>query len=304
MKGLDELYTFKMVVDCGGISPASRRLNLPKSTLARRLNDLEARLGVPLFHRGPRRFVLTNFGRECYAQCGRVVRETDKVFEMADRAAQNPAGFLHVICPPLLGAIIIEQLAAEFAEAAPKVRLHLEETALILDPRVASADLVIYGAFEPLPDLDVIARRVASTPYILVAHPAVLQGRDVLRDPQELKDLDCIGFGHKSTPWAWRFRRGKENRLVEFQPRFSTTQLSAVIKAARQGVGVASVPSTTCQEDIRSGRLVHVLSEWNPPAATIYAIYPSRRALTMAAERFLSLIEERLPQLMNDIGAA
>lgn len=299
MKRLDDLYTFKMVVDCGGISPASRRLNLPKSTLARRLNELEKRLGVPLFHRGPRQFVLTNFGRECYLQCSRVVRETDKVFEMADRAAQTPSGFLHVICPPLLGTLIIEQLAAEFVEAAPKVRLHLEETAWVLDPRLVSADLVIHGAFEPLPDLDVIARRVVSSPYLLVAHPSVLKGRSALQDPQELTNFDCIGFGPKSTPWAWRLRRGKETCLVEFEPRFSTTQLSALIKAAGQGVGIASVPSAMCQDEIRSGQFVHVLSEWSPPAANIYAVYPSRRALTMAAERFLNLIEKRLPQMLE-----
>jgi DNA-binding transcriptional LysR family regulator len=299
MKGLDELYAFKMVVDSGGISAASRRLDLPKSTLARRLNDLEKRLGVPLFHRGPRQFVLTNFGRECYAQCSRIVRETDKVFEMADRAAQTPSGFLHVICPPLLGSLIIEQLAAEFAEAAPRVRLHLEETAWLLDPRLVSADLLIHGAFEPLPDLDVIARRVVTSQYMLVAHPRILEGRSAPRHPQELAEFDCIGFGPKSAYWAWRLRRGKETCLVDFEPRFSTAQLTAVITAARQGIGIASVPSAMCREDICTGQLVPVLSDWHPPAANIYAVYPSRRALTMAAERFLKLIEVRLPQLLS-----
>ncbi|BCH22684.1 LysR family transcriptional regulator [Mesorhizobium sp. L-8-10] len=299
MKGLDELYTFKMVVDCGGISPASRRLNLPKSTLARRLNDLEKRLGVPLFHRGPRQFVLTSFGRECYGQCSRVVRETDRVFEMADRVARMPAGFLHVVCPPLLGTLIVEQLAAEFVDAAPKVRLHLEETAWLLDPRLVSADLVIHAAFEPLPDLDVIARRVASTPYVLVAHPSVLAGRNAPAEPDDLAEFDCIGFGPKSTAWGWRLRKGKETSRVEFEPRFSTTQLTALMTAVGRGIGIASVPITLCEQDIRSGELVHVLSEWNPSPADIYAVYPSRRALTVAAEQFLRLIEDRLPRLLG-----
>ncbi len=299
MKGLDELYAFKTVVDCGGISAAARRLGTPKSTLARRMNDLEARLGVQLFHRGPRRFVLTNFGRECYAQCARLTREADKVFAMADRTAAMPAGALHVICPPLLGAMVIERLAAEFAITAPRVRLHLEETAAILDPRLVSADLVIYGTFEPLPDLDLIARRIFSSPYVLAAHPRLFENSAPPSAPEELRDLDALGFGPKSTRWFWRLRRGRDSMVANYEPRFTTTQLSAIVEAARQGLGIASLPLAMIEEDLRDGRLVRVLEDWEPTAATVYAIYPSRRTLTMAAERFLDLIVERLPVVVS-----
>lgn len=299
MKSVDELYVFKMVVDCGGISKASRRLNVSKSTLARRLVDLETNLGVPLFHRGPREFVLTSFGRECYRQCVKVVRETDRVFEMADRAANTPAGFLHVVCPPLLGAVIVDELAAEFANAAPKVRLHLEETAWLLDPRLVSADLVIYVTFEPLPDIDLVARRVASVPYVLVARPSVLQNQPAPASPADLVNFDAIGFGTKSTQWAWELGREKETYRVEFAPRFSTTQLTALMTAVRQGIGVAAVPATLCEQDIQSGDLVEVLRPWVPRSAEIFAVYPSRRTLSVAAQQFLELINERLPSLIG-----
>ncbi|MGO4831646.1 LysR substrate-binding domain-containing protein, partial [Rhizobiaceae sp. 2RAB30] len=127
----------------------------------------------------------------------------------------------------------------------------------------------------------------------------VLAGRSAPAKPDDLADLDCVGFGPKSTPWAWRLRKGKETCRVEFEPRFSTTQLTALMTAVGRGVGIASVPVTLCEQDVRSGRLVHVLSEWNPSPADIYAVYPSRRTLTMAAEQFLRLIEERLPRLLD-----
>jgi len=65
MHGLDEMYLFRSVVDCGGLSAAGRRLGIAKSTVARRIADMEIRLGLPLFHRGTNRFALTNFGAEC-----------------------------------------------------------------------------------------------------------------------------------------------------------------------------------------------------------------------------------------------
>lgn len=298
MKGLDALYLFKTLVDCGGISAASRRLNLPKSTLARRLNELEERLGLPLVHRGPR-LALTNFGRECYSQCARIVRETDKVFEMADRAMQSPSGSLHIVCPPLLGSQMIEQLSADFSEIAPKVRLHLEETAWLLDPRHVSADLLIYASAEPLPDLDVIARRIVSAPFTLVAHPDQLSQRNAPANPKELANFDCIGFGPKAAKWAWLLRKGKESYSYEFEPRFSTSQLSAVATAVRRGLGIAALPQGLCRDDLSSGRLVSILSDWTPKPANIYVVYPSRRALSVAAEMFLKLVEDRIPKLLS-----
>lgn len=300
MKGLDELYTFKMLVDCGGISAASRKMSLPKSTLARRLEALEKRLGVPLILRGSNRFMLTNFGRECYAQCSRVVRETDKVFDMANRAAQTPSGFLHVVCPPMLGSYIIEKLAAEFVARAPRVKLHLEETAWLLDPRSVSADLLIYATTGPLPDLDVVARRIFTSPYKLVADPSNFVERAAPQHPRDLSGFDCIGFGPKSGNWSWSLRKGKETAVVDFSPRFSTNQLSAVITAVRQGIGIAGLPAGICDEETRQGRLVPVLGEWSPQPANIYAVYPHRRTLTMAAEHFLELVEERLPELLAE----
>jgi DNA-binding transcriptional LysR family regulator len=299
MRGLDDMYVFKTVVDHGGLSAAGRHLHVPKSTLARRIVELEGRLRAPLFHRGARRFVLTTFGRECYEQCSKVVAEADKVFAMADRIRDVPAGSLHVICPPLLGEVLIEQLAAEFAIAAPEVRLHLEATTSVYDPRSVSADLVIYAAFEKLPDADVVARKIFTSEFALVAHPRALAGAPPIVTPEALKHFDCLGLGPKSSEWIWRLKHGRETRMVPFQPRFSTTQLSALRQAARQGLGIAALPLLLCAEDIEHGRLVRVLEGWEPPPVTIFAIYPSGRALTTAARRFLDLMIKRLPHISH-----
>ncbi|MEN2978557.1 LysR family transcriptional regulator [Tistrella bauzanensis] len=256
------------------------------------------RLGVPLFHRDARRFVLTSFGRDCYAQCARAVHETNKLFEMAERAGAAPSGTLHVICPPLLGTLMIERLVAEFAVKAPRVRLHLEETAAIVDPRQVSADLVIYGAFSPLPDLDVVARRILVSPYTLAAHPDVMAAAGPVTDPGDLARLDCLGFGPVARKWRWTLQRGAETRVVDFEPRFSTTHLSALIEAVRQGIGVAPVPTGPCVEDFRSGRLVRLLPDWQPPSASIYAIFPDRRSLSTAAAHFLDMIITRVPEIL------
>ncbi len=301
MKTYDELRAFKAVVDSNGISAAARALNLPKSTLARRITDLEARLGVPLFIRDTRHFVLTSFGRDCYVQCVRAVQETEKLFDMADRAGAAAVGSLHVICPPLLGTVLIERLATEFAAAAPRVQLHLEETAWIIDPRQATADMVIYAAFEPLPDLDVVARRISQSPYTLAASPELVERLGPIKTPEDLFAADSLGLGPKTRKWVWHLNRGDESRVVALEPRFTTTHLSALLAATRQGIGVASVPVFICRQDFASGRLVRVLEDWHPAPVSIYAIFPNRRSLSTAASHFLEMLMRHVPEILNRV---
>jgi len=301
MRGLDDMYVFKMVVDHGGLSPAGRQMGVAKSTLARRLADLERRLGAPLFHRGPRQFVLTSFGQECYRQCARVAAEADRLLALAERLQAVPTGSLHVIAPPYLSEIAVEGLATEFALAHPHVRLHFEASALIFDPRFVSADLVIYPAFEALPDADIVARKLITSPFALMASPD-LPGLDTLADPSGLAAMPCLGFGRKTTEWLWRLRRGRETSVVRFEPRFSTYHLSALLQAARQGLGIAALPLDLCAEELRRGRLVRVLEDWLPPPVNIFAVYPGGRTLTTAARSFLDMLVQRLPGADFDVS--
>lgn len=302
MKGLDDLYLFHQVVECGGIAAAARAQGLPKSTLARRIAMLEDRLGTPLFHRGPRRLVLTNFGRECHAQCVKLAQEAERIFAMAERVSEALCGSLHVVCPPQLGQLVLEAIAMDFLADAPGVRLHLEETNTILDPRRISADFVFHASFEPLSNVDVVARRVLHSPYALVAASAYVEGRPPVKHPQDLRAWDGIGLGSKGHAWSWRLSRGRERVVVPFTPRVSTSELSAALAAVRRGLGLAALPLPLCEADLRAGRLLHVLPQWAPSPVNVYALYPSGRTLTMAARQFLSLVERELPRRLQHAG--
>ncbi|MCK9512296.1 MAG: LysR family transcriptional regulator [Pigmentiphaga sp.] len=297
MKGLDDLFLFQQVVEHGGLSAAARALGLPKSTLARRLKALEVQLRSPLFHRSPRRFVLTNFGRECYQQAIRVSREAEKIFQMADRMADTPSGSLHVAWPPMLGELALERIALDFMAAAPNVTLHIEESNEILDPRSIAADFVIHASRVSLANADVVARKILSDPFMLVAAPHLLATHGQPLDVHDLQALPGVGFGNKASSWRWSLRRGTERVAIPFKPRITTTQLSALLSAARRGLGVAEVPSALCADDIAAGTLLRVLPEWHSTPVDIYAIYPSGRTLTRAARSFLETIERRLPML-------
>lgn len=293
MNGLDDMYLFKHVVEAGSISAAARRFHFAKSTLARRITALEDRLGMPLFHRNARGFQLTNFGQACYEKCRTIADQADDIIAMSERMRQSPSGFLHVVCPPLLGSLIVEKFAAEFAVKAPDVHLHLEETTGIYDPRSVQADLVLYPSFQHLPDSTLIARQIFTSQNILVASTDKIDGAKVTH-PEALNNLNCLGLGPRGSDWFWLLTRDKQSIKFRYEPTFTTTQPTALLQAVRCGLGVARLPELLCREDLSSGRLIQLLPQWKPEPITIYAIFPSRKTMTVAARHFLDLLIERL----------
>ncbi|WP_428241409.1 LysR substrate-binding domain-containing protein [Gynuella sp.] len=295
MNSLDNLHLFKHVVESGGLSAASRRLGIAKSTLARRISELEKQLGMQLYHRHVRRFRLTNFGNDCYQQCLKITAETEQIFALAERVRNQPAGELHIISPPIFSAAIVNTLAVEFAARVPEVRLHLEVTMDEVDPRKTQADLIIFPSFIPLPDSSVIARKLMDIEYTLVASPSLLTEK-TLQEPSDLKAVRCVGLGNRKNHWLWRLSNGIKVAEHHFVPVFTTTTPIALLEAARQGLGVASLPSSLCTNDIANGQLVKILEQWIPQPGQLFAIYPSSNSLTVAARQFLDLLIERLSE--------
>ncbi|NYT67769.1 LysR family transcriptional regulator [Pusillimonas noertemannii] len=297
MQNLDDIHLFRLVNEHGSFSAAGRKLNIAKSTLARRVRALEERLGGPLFHRTGRRFVLTNFGADCLAQCERIIQETEQLFLLADRARNAPSGFLHIVCPPMLGEEVLDQLASQFAAQSPEVVLHIDTSTETLDPRHVTADLIIYPTFDVLPDTDIVARKLVEVPYLLVASPSLFKAGRMPATPDELARLPCLGLGNKTARWSWKLKRGGQIRRIPFKPRLSSSQLATLRHAALSGLGVAALPLPACRADLESGRLVRVLEGWQPPPVQLYALYPSSRALTKAARLFLKMIEAKFMHL-------
>lgn len=269
------------------------RLGVQKSTVARRLAGLEKALGLPLFHRTGQGLVLTRFGSEVYARSQGLVREAGKVMDFAAERREHISGDLHIVYPPFLGELLIERLAADFALAEPDVRLKLEATSALVDPRTIAADLVLHFRFDRLPNADFIARRIFQSPYVLVAAPRLV-GRAPLSSPDDLDRFPKIGFGLGPQSWVWNLSHREGARSYDFTPVLASTQISALAIAARRGVGIAALPHAIIRHDIAEGRLLSVLPDWQPEPVTLFALYPSGRTLSTAARRFIQRLSDRL----------
>jgi len=166
-----------------------------------------------------------------------------------------------------------------------KIDLNVSDTAVnLVEARI---DLAIRISSEPDPML--IARPLARCDSILVASPGYLAASNTLKEPAELTQHMCLSYANFGKS-VWRFTRGDETTQVGVSSRFSANEATVLLHAALAGGGIALQPAYLAKPYIDSGALQIVLPDWQVPAMTIYALYPSRRHLSPAVRALLDFL--------------
>jgi DNA-binding transcriptional LysR family regulator len=295
MATVDELLLLAEVVEAGGFRPAEERTGLTKSRLSRRIAALEQRLNVGLLVRNSRRFEVTDVGQRLYEQALLIRAATRTALTIAGDSSAAPSGVLRIACPFALSQAVVGRLAIAFAQAHPRVRLCLSTTKGTVEALSEHYDLVIHPSTGPLPDSDVVARLLRSQPYVLVAAPALAAGRETLQGPAAIEGLPAIGWNASDATASWRlFGPAGAEAEVRLPVSFAADTLVTVREAALAGLGVARLPEATCRDDLREGRLCLLAPGWGPAPMALYALYPSRRQLSLAGQAFVGALQQAL----------
>lgn len=200
---LDELRSFLTVVDEGSLARAASVLLVSRTTIRRRIEALEARVGRPLFGRTHAGVVLTDAG-ELLAARGRLfLREAELLAEALRDARREPSGVMRIAVPPGLPPFLLQPVIASSRARYPRLHIHLTVTEQPLRALLDTVDLaVVFGevpADGPWGVLPVVPLRewlVASEAYLarhgeprtlddLAAHE-ILVWRPPDRDPRDL----------------------------------------------------------------------------------------------------------------------
>ncbi len=295
MERLDDLYFFARVVEAGGFAAAERATGIPKSRLSRRVAALEARLQTQLLHRGARRFVITPTGEEVFRRAQAMIAEAEAAEALVREAAAEPSGLVRVNTSVLFGERVLATLLAEFCDRYPKVTIAMGLTDRFVDVVEERIDLAIRFAGGTLENADVVARRIGTSPVVLVASPTLLRQVPAPASPRDLDPGLCLGMGTPAGVRPWNFR-GPDGDEVQVQPkpRFMSDSMVALRQAAIAGLGFAQVPRSAGFREIDDGTLVELLPDWAPAPAIAYAVYPSRRGAGPAVRRLIDFLAERL----------
>lgn len=283
-----EMLVLVKVVEAGSFTAAAEALELPKSSVSRRVTSLEERLGVRLLHRTTRSLRLTTAGEAYFDTASRLLRELDNLESLVSGFAEEPRGVLRLTCPAGF-ASVNSSLFSRFVKTHPKVRLALEETDRIVDLVGEGFDIAFRGGRAP--DASLSGFRLLSSERILVASPEYLQGR---AKPKNLKDLiehELLHLGPRQKD-RWLLFRGRRESELEVMASFTTNNIRTLQEAALSGMGIALVPSINCGGRLESGELLHLLPEWKGTPADLWLVYPSRRGLSSAVRAFIDMTRE------------
>ncbi|WP_295537849.1 LysR substrate-binding domain-containing protein [uncultured Pseudacidovorax sp.] len=284
----DDLTVLALVVDAGGYSAASHRSGIPVSRLSRRIAALERKLGVSLIVRSSRTFRVTDIGQRMHQHGVRILSEAQRAMSQAKDSLSEPSGALRISCPVMLNTMVVGPLATDFALRHPQVSITVDSTDGRATAFAEPADLQIRPTSTPLRDSSLVVRRLAVVPYVLAAAPALCETLPGTTSPAELQQCPGIGWSFRAQPSRWPLHHPQLGSMtLELTPRLVSDSLIQIRAAAVAGLGIAQLPASLCEAEVKAGRLQVIAPGWAPANVELYALYPSRRDLTVAGRLFL-----------------
>jgi len=289
---LGELEVFVAAVDTGSFSAAGRRLDLTPSAVSKLVSRLEDRLGVRLFHRTPRLLTLTDAGRVLYDE-GQDIFAALRSAENAVRACSGDvSGVLRVHSMVTFAKYQLAPIIGEFLARYPKLRVEFHLTNEALDFVEHQIDVSIQGG--PLPDSSLVARRLLDSAWIICAAPAYLARHGTPGTPDDLARHNCLNFSQRTDWNAWPLLDKGEARTLAATGNVGANQGDMLLQLARHGLGLVRLAEFHVGEDLRTGRLVPVLPEYQPPGREpLFLVYESRKHQSPRVQAFLAFMGEK-----------
>lgn len=297
---LNDFRYFVLIVDNGGYTAAERITHIHRSKLSRRIVNLEESLGVRLLQRSTRRIALTEAGEVFYRHCTAMLIEAEAAQEAVEQLRSEPAGMVRVTCPVMMAQFYIAELVARFMVENPKVRVELDATDRTVNLIEERFDIALRARESGLSDPGLVARKIATGSFILVASPAYLSGKPQITNPEQISQFDTLGTLSEGAEQTWSlFTTEGENCRVVHRPRLLCSDLNVQYQAAISGVGIALLPKRIASQGLQYGALIRVAEQWGTPEEGIHLVFASRRGMLPSVRALLDFLVENLPQALS-----
>ena len=295
MSDIKRMTVFTKVVETGSFSGAAKRLGIARSAISRHIAALEEKYETRLLNRTTRQLNLTDAGHIYYKSCLKILAEAESTAQRIKQFQQKPTGTLKIAGPTSF-AQQLTTLVYEFQKCYAELTIELRLDDRVVDIVEEGIDISIRIGW--LKDSRLIARRICDSPRVLCASPAYIDQNGRPQTPAQLTKHNCIIFTLLPTPYHWQFSRGKQRETIPVHSRLVTNSAIAVRGLVLNGAGVAPLSNFLVNEDIRAGRLEHLLPEYDCGSAGIYAVYQDRRYKQSRVRLFIDFLKERLPHLL------
>jgi len=293
MRGsLAELEAVLAVSSHGGFRAAARELGISSSSLSQQIAALETRMGVRLFNRSTRSVVLSAAGEQFVASVGPALEAIRSAVEHVDEHRAEATGTLRINTSVGATRMILTPLILEYMRRYPQMSVEIVTEGALVDVNAKGFDAGIRIREAVPPDMVVVPIGDTVRPAI-VGSVEYLQRHGRPQVPADLRNHMCIRARMASGAiYRWEFERRGESFALDVPGRLTLDDSDLMLRAVRDGAGLAYLNEWQVADDFAAGRLEQVLFDWTPPYPGLCLYYPGRRNIPAKLRRFVDLIKE------------
>ena len=282
------LRTFLAIIDEGSFAAAARRMGISRSMCSKNIADLEQELGARLLVRTTRAVHTTPIGQVYADQLRDALARLDAANENVRAIAEKPTGMLKIGAPIAYTMKILQPHLLRFMEQYPDIQMQLQLDDGTSDVIGQGFDAVIRIGL--LQDSSLIGRRIHHADLKIVASPGYVKEHGAPKSPEDLQQHKCLHYTILRRPDTWPLQRDGQTIYQKVVPVFSSNNSEMLLSMAANGKGIALLPDFLAKEELKSGTIVPLLSEFAVPGVPVSILYPPGKLLTAAMRTFLDFM--------------
>lgn len=269
------LRSFITVVEVGSFNKAAELLSASTAAVSRRVSALESALGIKLLNRTTRQIDLTEAGTQFYDDVVNIFHSLDEAEEKIQQGREIIRGSLRIAAPFSFALQRLSPALPEFMKQYPELKVQLQ-----LDDR--TTDLVAEGIdlairIGSLKDSTLVATKITDVSRVCCVSPSYIQQYGEPEIPGDLNNHNCLHYSLSSTKKEWHFANISANNRIEINGSLSTNNGEVLKEAAIQGLGITLLPRFIVSDALANGRLMPILTHYNPEPYGLFAMRISRK---------------------------
>ncbi|WP_444935956.1 LysR family transcriptional regulator [Microbulbifer sp. JMSA004] len=261
MDKIRALRYFKRVVELNSFTAVAEEFEVPASSISRRVKDLEQSLGVELLQRSTRQVKVTELGKLYYSMISKAIRQLEQADELVSQTFEAPNGLIRISCLPTYGEQHLTPLLEKFAQRYPNIVFDLTYNDDLSQLGKDPVDIAIRGGFAP--DEHVIAKRLSSNEFSLVATPQFIENLEHDRplNKSAIESVPSLQYRGPRGVIEWYMLTDGQWQPLKLSPKVISNNGKALTAAALNHRGMFCVPSWSICNYLESGELVQVPCE-------------------------------------------
>jgi DNA-binding transcriptional LysR family regulator len=285
---LNDIALFVAVVKAMSFRKAADLLDMPASTLSRRVSALEKGIGIRLLHRTTRQIELTELGRSYFQRCQHIIEQAQNAHEALSLAAESPSGLLRLSMVAEFASDYVIPHLAGFRQLHPGIRFEIDINSRRANLVSDSVDIAFrMGAVS---DSGLVARKLAVFKLGLFASTGYLKNAAKLQTPADLAVHQCLQLATHD----WPLVNGNQRFVHKIKtPAFAANNMQALKALVLNDAGIAMLSQAMMRDALAAGRVRRVLPAWCPPDVPVYALTETR-LLPAKTRVFLDYLQHQL----------